>query len=65
MTAACDACWPTPGGDFDPDFETDLHDLGDIFRRGQGLSPAAPDPGLTLAARAHAADIARTGCSTT
>jgi hypothetical protein len=48
-------------GDFDPDFETDLHDLGDIFRRGQRLSELAPDPGLTLAARAHAADIARTG----
>jgi uncharacterized protein YkwD len=48
-------------GDFDPDFETDLHDLGDIFRRGQGLNELAPDPGLTLAARAHAADIARTG----
>jgi len=48
-------------GDFDPDFETDLHDLGDIFRRAQGLAALAPDPGLTLAARAHAADIARTG----
>jgi uncharacterized protein YkwD len=47
-------------GDFDPDFETDLRDLGDIFRRGQRLSELAPDPGLTLAARAHAADIART-----
>lgn len=48
-------------GDFDPDFETDLHDLGDLFRRGRGLSELAPDSGLTLAARAHAADIARTG----
>jgi len=48
-------------GDFDPDFETDLHDLGDIFRRGQRLNTLAPDLGLTLAARAHAADIARTG----
>lgn len=48
-------------GDFDPDFEQDLHDLGDIFRRGRGLGDLAPDPGLTLAARAHAADIARTG----
>ncbi|WP_165188671.1 CAP domain-containing protein [Caulobacter soli] len=48
-------------GDFDPDFETDLHDLGDIFRRGQRLGALALDPGLTLAARAHAADIARTG----
>ncbi|KQY92686.1 secretion protein [Caulobacter sp. Root1455] len=47
-------------GDFDPDFEIDLHDLGDIFRRGQGLSELAHDPGLTLAARAHAADVART-----
>ena len=48
-------------GDFDPDFEQDLTDLGDIFRRGQGLRNLASDPGLTLAARAHAADIARTG----
>ncbi len=48
-------------GDFDPDFETDLHDLGDILRRAQGLAELAPDPGLTMAARAHAADIARTG----
>jgi uncharacterized protein YkwD len=48
-------------GDFDPDFETDLRDLGDIFRRSQGLSRLTPDPGLVLAARAHAADIARTG----
>ncbi|EJL20241.1 Cysteine-rich secretory protein family [Caulobacter sp. AP07] len=48
-------------GDFDPEFEQDLTDLGDIFRRGRGLRGLAPDPGLTLAARAHAADIARTG----
>ncbi|CAN5536281.1 CAP domain-containing protein [soil metagenome] len=48
-------------GDFDPDFEDDLHELGDIFRRVKGLRDLAPDPGLTLAARAHAADIARTG----
>lgn len=48
-------------GDFDQDFEQDLTDLGDIFRRGRGLGDLAPDPGLTLAARAHAADIARTG----
>lgn len=48
-------------GDFDPDFEDDLHDLGDIFRRVKGLRELAPDPGLTLAARAHAADVARTG----
>uniref|UniRef100_B0T4X9 SCP-like extracellular n=1 Tax=Caulobacter sp. (strain K31) TaxID=366602 RepID=B0T4X9_CAUSK len=48
-------------GDFDADFEQDLTDLGDIFRRGQGLRDLAFDPGLTLAARAHAADIARTG----
>ncbi len=48
-------------GDFDPDFENDLHDLGDIFRRGQRLGELALDPGLVLAARAHAADIARTG----
>jgi uncharacterized protein YkwD len=48
-------------GDFDTEFEQDLHDLGDIFRRGRGLRELAVDPGLTLAARAHAADIARTG----
>ena len=48
-------------GDFDPDFEDALHDLGDIFRRVKGLRDLAPDPGLVLAARAHAADIARTG----
>ena len=48
-------------GDFDPDFEQDLRDLGDIFRRGRGLNELAPDPGLTLAARAHAADVARSG----
>jgi len=47
-------------GDFDPAFEQDLADLGDIFRRGQGLRDLALDLGLTLAARAHAADIART-----
>lgn len=47
-------------GDFDPEFEQDLTDLGDIFRRGRGLRELAPDPGLVLAARAHAADIART-----
>ena len=48
-------------GDFDPAFEQDLTDLGDIFRRARGLRDLAIDPGLTLAARAHAADIARTG----
>ena len=48
-------------GDFDPDFEQDLADLGDIFRRARGLRNLTPDPGLTLAARAHAADVARTG----
>lgn len=47
-------------GDFDPDFERDLHDLGDVFRLGRNLADLTPDPGLTLAARAHAADIART-----
>jgi uncharacterized protein YkwD len=47
-------------GDFDTDFERDLIDLGDIFRRAQGLNALALDPGLTLAARAHAADIVRT-----
>jgi uncharacterized protein YkwD len=46
-------------GDFDPEFEQDLADLGDIFRRGRALRALTPDPGLTLAARAHAADIAR------
>jgi len=48
-------------GDFDADFEQDLGDLGDVFRRGRGLGELIPDPGLTLAARAHAADLARTG----
>ena len=48
-------------GDFDPDFEEDLHALGDIFRRVKGQRELASDPGLVLAARAHAADIARTG----
>jgi uncharacterized protein YkwD len=48
-------------GDFDPDFEQDLHALGDIFRRVKGLREMDPDPGLLQAARAHAADIARTG----
>ena len=47
-------------GDFDPGFEEDLTDLGDIFRRGRGQRELAVDPGLVLAARAHAADIART-----
>ena len=48
-------------GDFDADFEDEVRDLGDVFRRAKGLRGLAPDPGLALAARAHAADIARTG----
>ncbi|MBO9558280.1 MAG: CAP domain-containing protein, partial [Caulobacter sp.] len=47
-------------GDFDPDFEQDLTDLGQVFRTGRRLSALTVDPGLVLAARAHAADIART-----
>ena len=49
-----------PGGDFDADFEETLLDLNAIIRRRQGLAPLAFDRGLTLAARAHAADMART-----
>lgn len=49
-----------PGGDFDPDFEETLLDLNNIFRRRQGPAPLAWDRGLCLAARAHAADMART-----
>jgi uncharacterized protein YkwD len=50
-----------PGGDFDPDFEETLLDLNNIFRRREGPSPLAWDRGLSLAARAHAADMAVTG----
>lgn len=50
-----------PGGDFDPDFEETLLDLNNVFRRRQGPAPLAWDRGLTLAARAHAADMAVTG----
>jgi len=46
-------------GDYDPDFERDLLDQGDAFREARGLPPLRFDPGLALAARAHAADIAR------
>ncbi|MET3664671.1 uncharacterized protein YkwD [Caulobacter sp. 1776] len=49
-----------PGGDFDPDFEETLLDLNNIFRNRQGPAPLAWDKGLSLAARAHAADMART-----
>lgn len=46
-------------GDFDADFERELLDQGDAFRQARRLAPLAFDPGLALAARAHAADIAR------
>lgn len=49
------------GGEFDADFEEILLDLNTLIRDRQGLPPLAPDPGLTLAARAHAADMARSG----
>ncbi|MBI1685364.1 CAP domain-containing protein [Caulobacter hibisci] len=47
-------------GDFDADFERELQDQGDAQREARRLSPLTFDPGLALAARAHAADIART-----
>ncbi|WP_297509716.1 CAP domain-containing protein [uncultured Caulobacter sp.] len=50
-----------PGGDFDPEFEQTLLDLNNIFRDRQGRGALAWDKGLSLAARAHAADIATTG----
>lgn len=49
------------GGAFDADFEDVLLDLNTLIRKGQGLAGLAPDSGLTLAARAHAADIVRSG----
>lgn len=49
------------GGDFDDDFETTLLDLNNLIRDRQGLPPLRRDPGLTLAARAHSADMAQTG----
>ena len=48
-------------GDFDADFEQALKALGDAFRRAKGFDDLATDPGLVQAARAHAADMARTG----
>jgi uncharacterized protein YkwD len=47
-------------GDFDDDFEDTLLDLNNLIRQRQGLAALRGDPGLTLAARAHAADMART-----
>ena len=49
-----------PGGDFDAAFEETLLDLNNIIRRRQGGPALVFDRGLTLAARAHAADMART-----
>jgi len=46
------------GGDFDDGFEDTLLDLNNIIRERQGLPALQPDHGLTLAARAHAADMA-------
>jgi len=48
-------------GDFDDDFEATLLELNNLIRARPGLPPLAGDRGLTLAARAHAADMARTG----
>jgi uncharacterized protein YkwD len=50
-----------PDGDFDEEFERTLLDLNNIIRDRQGLPPLARDRGLTLAARAHAGDMAATG----
>ncbi|WP_425995956.1 CAP domain-containing protein [Caulobacter sp. DWR1-3-2b1] len=49
------------GGDFDDGFEDTLLDLNNIIRERQGVAPLQPDRGLTLAARAHAADMAVSG----
>ncbi len=49
------------GGDFDDAFEDTLFDLNNIVRERQGVAPLRPDRGLTLAARAHAADMAVSG----
>jgi uncharacterized protein YkwD len=49
------------GGDFDAAFEATLLDLNNLIRDRQGLAPLSADRGLTLAARAHAADMAVTG----
>ena len=49
------------GGDFAEDFEDTLLDLNNIMRDRQGLGALRSDPGLVLAARAHAADMAVTG----
>ena len=49
------------GGDFDDAFEETLLDLNNIIRERQGLPSLRPDRGLTLAARAHAADMAISG----
>jgi uncharacterized protein YkwD len=50
-----------PEGDFDEDFEQTLLDLNNVFRGRQGPVPLTWDRGLSLAARAHAADMAVTG----
>ncbi|HET9159160.1 MAG TPA: CAP domain-containing protein [Caulobacteraceae bacterium] len=46
------------GGRFDAAFEEALLGLTLSFRAEQGSAPVAVDPALTLAARAHAADMA-------
>lgn len=50
-----------PDGGFDAGFEETLLDLNNILRRRQGAPALAFDQGLVLAARAHAADMGRTG----
>jgi uncharacterized protein YkwD len=49
------------GGRFDEGFEDDLRLQTNALRQARSLTPLIQDPGLVLAARAHAADMARTG----
>jgi len=49
------------GGRFDEGFEEDLRLQTNALRQVRGQIPLIQDPGLRLAARAHAADMARTG----
>lgn len=50
-----------PGGGFDAEFEATLLDLNNLIRQRQGLPGLRADSGLILTARAHAADMGRTG----
>jgi len=49
------------GGRFDEGFEDELQLQTNALRQARSLAPLIQDPGLVLAARAHAADMARTG----